>query len=121
MRPFRRFVLNLKRDRHAWAALEAYADACESDAPGLAHALRAQRREQSDRLTHCAPTVLRVFSLAQTAAADQSDYAHSAWEHVRRHLIAVLEEAPSAREKGVDDAQPLSRSPVVRLPVNRGS
>lgn len=87
---FGRVELDLTSDRHARAAMEAYADSCETELPWLAEALRGSRHSQPDPLTQCAPTVLRVFGLAQARAAGQSDYSHAAWEHVRAQLIAEL-------------------------------
>ncbi|MFX1675026.1 hypothetical protein PWR63_22720 [Paraburkholderia sp. A2WS-5] len=89
-----RIELDLARDRHARAAMEAYADSCEVDLPWLSEALRQSRFGRSDKLTQCSSTVLRTFVLAQARAAAQSDYAHAAWEHVRGQLAALLSESP---------------------------
>jgi hypothetical protein len=89
-----RVELDPGRDRHARAAMEAYADACEADMPWLAEALREAPTARPDRLTHCSATVLRVFVIAQTRAAAQPDYAHAAWEHVRVQLTALLAGTP---------------------------
>ncbi|WP_322013722.1 hypothetical protein [Paraburkholderia sp. J12] len=85
-----RVELDPARDRHARAAMEAYADSCEPDMPWLAEALREAPTARPDRLTHCSSTVLRVFVIAQARAAAQPDYAHAAWEHVRVQLTALL-------------------------------
>ncbi|WP_213303743.1 hypothetical protein [Paraburkholderia sacchari] len=89
-----RIELDLARDRHARAAMEAYADSCEAELPWLSEALRQSRFGRSDMLTQCSSTVLRAFALAQARAAAQSDYAHAAWEHVRGQLAALLSESP---------------------------
>lgn len=89
-----RIELDLARDRHARAAMEAYADSCEAELPWLSEALRQSRFGRSDKLTQCSSTVLRTFVLAQARAAAQSDYAHAAWEHVRGQLAALLSESP---------------------------
>ncbi|MCG5073271.1 hypothetical protein [Paraburkholderia tagetis] len=91
-----RIELDLARDRHARAAMEAYADSCEAELPWLSEVLRQSRFGRSERLTQCPSTVLRTFVLAQARAAAQPDYAHAAWEHVRRQLAALLSEAPMA-------------------------
>lgn len=91
-----RIELDLARDRHARAAMEAYADSCEAELPWLTEALRRSRFGRSDKLTQCSPTVLRTFVLAQARAAAQPDYAHAAWEHVRVQLAALLAGAPVA-------------------------
>ncbi|CAG9231746.1 conserved hypothetical protein [Paraburkholderia tropica] len=96
-----RVELDLARDRHARAAMEAYADSCEAELPWLSEALRQSRFGRSDKLTQCSSTVLRAFVLAQARAAAQPDYAHAAWEHVRVHLAALLAgEPPAAEERG---------------------
>lgn len=91
-----RIELDLARDRHARAAMEAYADSCEAELPWLSEALRQSRFGRSDKLTQCSSTVLRTFVLAQARAAVQPDYAHAAWEHVRAQLAALLAGAPLA-------------------------
>jgi hypothetical protein len=81
---------DLTSDRHARAAIEAYADSCAVDMPWLAELLRQSEAHGTGDLSACAATVRRVFALAQDWAAGQPDYAHSAWEHVRIHLEAAL-------------------------------
>lgn len=93
-RDFGRVELNPANDPHARAAMEAYADSCETELPWLTDALRRSRHSRPDSLTQCASTVLRVFALAQARAAAQSDYSHAAWEHVRAQLIAELSPKP---------------------------
>lgn len=95
-RDFGRVELDIANDRHARAAMEAYADSCETEMPWLTEALRESRHSQPDSLTQCVSTVLRVFGLAQARAAGQSDYSHAAWEHVRAQLIAELVPPPPA-------------------------
>ncbi|WP_321910480.1 MULTISPECIES: hypothetical protein [unclassified Paraburkholderia] len=94
-REFDRVELDLARDRHARAAMEAYADSCAAELPWLSEALRLSRFVAAERLTQCSATVLRVFVMAQSRAAVQPDYAHAAWEHVRSHLTALLAGSPS--------------------------
>jgi hypothetical protein len=89
-----RVELDLARDRHARAAMEAYADSCEAELPWLTEVLRQSRFGRSEKLTQCSSTVLRAFVLAQSRAAVQADYAHAAWEHVRVQLVAVLAGMP---------------------------
>jgi hypothetical protein len=108
-RAFGRVELDPTRDRHARAAMEAYADASEADMPWLAEALRQSPFGRSERLTQCPATVLRVFVRAQARAAVQPDYAHAAWEHVRKQLTALLSARPEAeneveQEAGAPDA-----------------
>ncbi len=95
-REFDRIELDLARDRHARAAMEAYADSCAAELPWLSEALNLSRFGAAERLTQCSSTVLRVFMTAQSRAALQPDYAHAAWEHVRSHLTALLAQSPSA-------------------------
>ncbi|SDI27717.1 hypothetical protein [Paraburkholderia phenazinium] len=85
-----RIELDLSKDRHARAAVEAYADSCSIDMPWLAQMLRHSAPQSAGDLSLCAATVRRVFGLAQDWAASQPDYAQSAWEHVRIHLEAAL-------------------------------
>ncbi|WP_321927316.1 peptidase [Paraburkholderia guartelaensis] len=94
-REFDRIELDLARDRHARAAMEAYADSCAAELPWLSEALHLSRFVAAERLTQCSSTVLRVFVMAQSRAAAQPDYAHAAWEHVRSHLTALLSGLPS--------------------------
>jgi len=89
-RSFRRIALDRAKDRHAHAAIEAYADSCETDFPRLAMAPRGSRHHRPHPLTQCASTVLRVFGLAQSSAAGHSNYAHVAWKHVRAQLALNL-------------------------------
>ncbi|WP_322070479.1 hypothetical protein [Paraburkholderia bannensis] len=95
-----RIELDLVRDRHARAAMEAYADSCEAELPWLSEVLRQSRFGRSEKLTQCSSTVLRAFMLAQSRAAVQADYAHAAWEHVRVQLVAVLAGLPQAGAQG---------------------
>jgi|GEM_PF-1518406 len=97
-----RIELDLARDRHARAAMEAYADSCEAELPWLSEALRQSRFGRSDKLTLCSSTVLRAFVLAQARAAAQPDYAHAAWEHVRVQLAVLLGGAPAAEPAAHD-------------------
>jgi len=94
-REFDRIELDLARDRHARAAMEAYADSCAAELPWLSEALHLSRFVAAERLTQCSSTVLRVFVMAQSRAAAQPDYAHAAWEHVRSHLTTLLSGLPS--------------------------
>jgi hypothetical protein len=85
-----RIELDLTSDRHARAAIEAYADSCAVDKPWLAELLRESAALGAGDLSACAATMRRVFGLAQDWAAGQPDYARSAWEHVRIYLEAAL-------------------------------
>jgi hypothetical protein len=85
-----RIEFDLTSDRHARAALEAYADSCAVDMPWLADVLRESAGRDTGDLSACAATIRRVFGLAQDWAAGQPDYARSAWEHVRIHLEGAL-------------------------------
>ena len=85
-----RIEFDLTSDRHARAAIEAYADSCAVDMPWLAELLRESAGQDTNELSACAATIRRVFGLAQDWAAAQPDYACSAWEHVRIHLEAAL-------------------------------
>ena len=90
-RRLQRIELDPANDRHARAAVVAYADSCAPEMPWLAELLReTAKRDSDDDLSACAATVRRVFGLAQDWAATQPDYAHGAWEHVRIHLDAAL-------------------------------
>jgi hypothetical protein len=89
-RRLQRIELDLTSDRHARAAVEAYADSCAVDMPWLAELLRDSVTHGAEDLNACATTVRRVFGLAQEWAANQPDYAQGAWEHVRIHLEAAL-------------------------------
>ncbi len=101
-RAMQRVELDPARDPHARAALEAYADACAADMPWLAEWLRDTLGTPQAELTRCAPTLVRVFDLAQAWAAEQPDYARTAWEHVRGQLHAAL--ARQVQDEAGDDA-----------------
>lgn len=98
-----RVELDPGHDRHARAALEAYADSSAAEMPWLAEWLREAQGNPAPDLTRCAATVERVFDLAQTWAASQPDYAHAAWEHVRGQLRDALH-----RPRQPTDADPVS-------------
>ncbi|MEK6348044.1 MAG: hypothetical protein V4764_11230 [Burkholderia sp.] len=104
-RAMQRIGLDPSRDRHARAALEAYADACAADMPWLAEWLGEMLGQPAPALTRCAPTVIRVFDQAQAWAADQPDYARTAWEHVRGQLHAALAERMAPADDGDDGAR----------------
>lgn len=108
---FERVELDLANDQHARAAMEAYADSCETELPWLGDALRRSRFGHADRLTQCAPTALRVFRLAHAEAARQSDYSQAAWDHVLAQLTAVLFAPPP------DNASADSHASVMKLHV----
>jgi hypothetical protein len=82
--------LDPQQDRHARAALEAYADSAAAEMPWLAEWLREAAPDAESGLTHCAATVERVFDLAHAWAASQPDYAAAAWERVRDQLLQML-------------------------------
>ncbi|SDE14086.1 hypothetical protein SAMN05421548_13415 [Paraburkholderia lycopersici] len=109
-RDFERVELDLARDRHARAAMEAYADSCAAELPWLGEALRLSRFVRAERMTQCSSTVLRVFVTAQARAAVQPDYAHAAWEHVRSHLTALLSGLPAI----AGEPEPAQADPVTQ-------
>ena len=104
-RRLQRIELDPANDRHARAAIEAYADSCAVDMPWLAGLLRESAVHGAGDLSTCAATVRRVFGLAQQWAATQPDYAQGAWEHVRIHLEAALNR-PSKPPPEHDERQP---------------
>jgi len=112
-RRFGRVELDPANDPHARAAMEAYADACEAQMPWLTEALRGARPGRPDALTHCGPTVMRVFGLAQARAAGQTDYSHAAWEHVRTQLGAAL--APQQPDADAGQGDPDRRVEKLHL------
>lgn len=95
-RPIQRVELDPEHDRHARAALEAYADSSAHEMPWLAEWMREALGSPQPELTRCAQTVERVFDLAHAWAAGQPDYAGAAWEHVRGRLLEALQHAPRA-------------------------
>ncbi|WP_322093648.1 hypothetical protein [Paraburkholderia bannensis] len=114
-----RIELDLVRDRHARAAMEAYADSCEAELPWLSEVLRQSRFGRSEKLTQCSSTVLRAFVLAQSRAAVQADYAHAAWEHVRVQLVAVLAGLPQAGAQGAATGTGGSEDPAGGTPARQ--
>ncbi|MBY4770526.1 peptidase [Burkholderia ambifaria] len=102
-----RIELDPQQDRHARAALEAYADSAAAEMPWLAESLDERLRDAAHGdgagLTYCGATVKRVFDLAHAWAASQPDYAAPAWERVRGQLERMLR-------------QPMLRQPVLRQP-----
>ncbi|KVE29245.1 hypothetical protein WS67_05120 [Burkholderia singularis] len=97
-----RVELDPAQDRHARAALEAYADSSASDMPWLAEWMRVALGSPEPELTRCAATVERVFDLAHAWAADQPDYARAAWEHVRGRLHDALQRMDLSARKAVE-------------------
>ncbi|HEF5871181.1 TPA: peptidase [Burkholderia cenocepacia] len=95
-----RIELDPRQDRHARAALEAYADSAAAEMPWLAEwldeRLRDAARDDGSGLTYCGATIERVFDLAQAWAAAQPDYAAGAWESVREQLQRMLAQPPLA-------------------------
>ncbi|AOI82240.1 peptidase [Burkholderia cepacia] len=89
-----RIELDPQQDRHARAALEAYADSAAAEMPWLAEWLDERLRDAAladgSGLTYCGATIERVFDLAQAWAASQPDYAAAAWERVRGQLQRML-------------------------------
>lgn len=116
-RRLQRVELDPSTDAHARAAIEAYADSCASDMPWLAELLRASAVPEAGALTHCAATTQRVFALAQQWAAQQPDYAHAAWEHVRIHLDAALQ----VRTPASDISSSTAPSGAAVAPVTDGA
>ncbi|MPV71425.1 peptidase [Burkholderia sp. BE17] len=105
-----RIELDPQQDRHARAALEAYADSAAAEMPWLAEwldeRLRDAAQDDGSGLTYCSATIERVFDLAQAWAAGQPDYAANAWERVRGQLQRML-------------AQPALSQPLVqRVPTD---
>ena len=103
-RRLQRIELDPANDRHARAAVEAYADSCALEMPWLAELLRETVAHGSGDLSACPATVRRVFGLAQDWAAAQPDYAHGAWEHVRIHLDAALNRRLKPQNDDENDA-----------------
>jgi len=105
-----RIELDPQQDRHARAALEAYADSAAAEMPWLAESLDERLRDAAHgdgaAITYCGATVERVFDLAHAWAASQPDYAAPAWERVRGQLERMLR-------------QPMLRQPVLRQPTLR--
>lgn len=88
-----RIELDPQQDRHARAALEAYADSAAAEMPWLAEWLDERLRDAAlddGSVTYCGATIERVFDLAQAWAASQPDYAAAAWERVRGQLQRML-------------------------------
>ncbi|QQK03954.1 peptidase [Burkholderia sp. Bp9017] len=100
-----RIELDPQRDRHARAALEAYADSAAAEMPWLAESLDERLRDAAQHdgsgFTYCNATVERVLDLAQAWAASQPDYTAAAWERVRAQLARML-------------TQPAPRQPALR-------
>ena len=65
---------DLTSDRHARAAIEAYADSCAVDMPWLAELLRQSEAHGTGDLSACAATVRRVFALAQPIVNTQEQW-----------------------------------------------
>ncbi|RQR59432.1 hypothetical protein DIE07_12160 [Burkholderia sp. Bp9002] len=106
-----RVELDPQRDRHARAALEAYADSVAAEMPWLAEWLRETAPDGAPGITHCAATVERVFDLAHAWAASQPDYAGAAWERVRGQLLRMLRQ-PELRQPAMADAQRMDAAPI---------
>ncbi|HEF4733471.1 hypothetical protein KTE49_07955 [Burkholderia multivorans] len=89
-----RVELDPQQDRHARAALEAYADSAAAEMPWLAEWLGERLRDAAQHdapaVTYCSATVERVFDLAHAWAANRPDYAAAAWEEVRAQLQRML-------------------------------
>ncbi|WP_269507459.1 peptidase [Burkholderia sp. IMCC1007] len=102
-----RIELDPQRDRHARAALEAYADSAAAEMPWLAESLAERLRDAAQHdgsgFTYCNATVERVFDLAQAWAASQPDYAATAWERVRTELTRMLMQPAWRRRAAADD------------------
>jgi hypothetical protein len=110
-RRLQRIELDLVRDRHSRAAIEAYADSCATDMPWLAGVLQeAATGGDNTGFTRCGETVRRVFNLAHAWAVTQPDYAPAAWDHVQIHLDAALsrrqalQDSEEGQERRGDDA-----------------
>ncbi|RQS22161.1 peptidase [Burkholderia sp. Bp8992] len=112
-----RIELDPRQDRHARAALEAYADSAAAEMPWLAEwldeRLRDVAQDDGPGLTYCGATIERVFDLAQAWAAAQPDYAAPAWERVRGQLQRMLvqpalPERPAPRMPADDCAEPVA-------------
>jgi hypothetical protein len=82
--------LDPRQDRHARAALEAYADSVATEMPWLAEWLRAAVPAPQPGVTYCAATVVRLFGAARGWAARQPDYAADAWDRVGSQLAEML-------------------------------
>ncbi|WP_347467306.1 hypothetical protein [Burkholderia stagnalis] len=106
-----RVELDPQRDRHARAALEAYADSVAAEMPWLAEWLREAVPDGAPGITHCAATVERVFDLAHAWAASQPDYAGAAWERVRGQLLRMLRQ-PELRQPAMANAQRMDAAQI---------
>ncbi|MCR4469277.1 peptidase [Burkholderia sp. SCN-KJ] len=109
-----RIELDPQWDRHARAALEAYADSAAAEMPWLAESLderlRGAARDDGAGFTYCGATIGRVFDLAQAWAASQPDYAAPAWERVRSQLERMLGQPMLGQPTlGQPEAPPVAR------------
>jgi|SRR6187402_2569894 hypothetical protein len=106
----RRITLDLEKDRHARAAIEAYADSCADELPWLADILRKRlvalnrsverSGDQFDGLisdhegpvplTHCEQTARRLITFARMCANAREDYSAAAWDHVMKSIDRML-------------------------------
>ncbi|KVU46712.1 hypothetical protein WK68_04685 [Burkholderia ubonensis] len=117
-----RVELDPQHDRHARAALEAYADSVAAEMPWLAEWLRDALPDGGAGVTQCTATVERVFDLAHAWAASQPDYAAAAWERVRGQLLGLLRQPllrqPSLRQPRVRVDEPADESDDCAAPVD---
>ncbi|MGV7242588.1 peptidase [Caballeronia sp. M23-90] len=106
----RRLTLDPEMDRHARAAIEAYADSCADETPWLADILRKRLDalsrsvervgDQFDglhndqdgpiQLTHCEHTARRLITFARMCANAREDYSAAAWDHVMKSIDRML-------------------------------
>jgi hypothetical protein len=109
-RGLRRITLDLEKDRHARAAIEAYADSCADELPWLADILRKRlvalnrsverngdqfdglnsEHEGPVPLTHCEQTARRLITFARMCANAREDYSAAAWDHVMKSIDRML-------------------------------
>lgn len=119
-----RIELDPQQDRHARAALEAYADSAAAEMPWLAESLderlRDAARTDGAGVTYCGATIGRVFDLAHAWAAAQPDYAATAWERVRGQLERMLGQPmlgqPTLGQAASPQADASPADPLRRLP-----
>ncbi|WP_179404029.1 hypothetical protein [Burkholderia guangdongensis] len=97
-----RVELDPRQDRHARAALEAYADSAATEMPWLAEWLRTVVPATHPGFTYCAATVERLFGAARAWAAQQPDYAPGAWDEVGGQLAEMLRRSGEPAERSAD-------------------
>lgn len=95
----RYLTLDLDSDPHTRAAIEAYADSCETEMPWLAEILREKLGKMGRSATHCDRTTRRLVEIARGYARTQPDYSDMAWEHVVNNLDFLLKKMHRISDK----------------------